>query len=589
MRNWKLTHCLLAPRPLFALKLSMAALALSALPATAGAAQCSAAGNLRYLGTTNDSTRSVWISGTSAGAFRLEAAQGNQTVDAWSKGRRGLRVSISPVVSNGNGGTHKLYEDTGGNGCLLDTQNQQGGFVFPPVVRPPGSVRPPIGTLPPSGVMPTLPGGVTPPIGTLPPSGIKPTLPGGVTPPIATLPPTGITPSLPGGVTPPIGTLPPSGVMPTLPGGVTPPIATLPPTEITPSLPGGVTPPIGTLPPSGEKMTGNIALTAVDGYTPPPTVLPCSEMRPGEHGGSDSDPRSGCHAPEQQDPQATSESAAGVPITAGRDLVEDTPWNAWVDTHYTSTSDHRNGLDTTGNAGVIVLGADRRVASDLVAGFQLSLETASSKGFQGDMTSDSNGFMISPYMAYQVSPEWSLYGALGLGQSNIDSRILSLNGSYEVQRYSATLNAQGQYPLGSAFVRPKFTLSYMHNNADAYNLGGSILGTPINLRMPKNSYDFGTLESSVEINRVFRFDNGSALMPYAEIGIAYDFERPDSGRYLDGDLVYRDSSPWIGMTRLGIRSLVDRTTLVEFAASYLSLGTNDLAVWDLRLFLSHSF
>ena len=177
----------------------MAALALSGLPATAGAAQCSAAGNLRYLGTTTDSTRSVWISGTSAGAFRLEAAQGNQTVDAWSKGRRGLRVSISPVVSNGNGGTHKLYEDTGGNGCLLDTQNQQGGFVFPPVVRPPGSVRPPIGTLPPSGVMPTLPGGVTPPIGTLPPSGIKPTLPGGVTPPIGTLPPSGVMPTLPGG------------------------------------------------------------------------------------------------------------------------------------------------------------------------------------------------------------------------------------------------------------------------------------------------------------------------------------------------------------------------------------------------------
>ena len=509
MRNRKLTHCLLAPRPLFALKLSMAALALSGLPATAGAAQCSAAGNLRYLGTTTDSTRSVWISGTSAGAFRLEAAQGNQAVDAWSKGRRGLRVSISPVVSNGNGGTHKLYEDTGGNGCLLDSQNQQGGFVFPPIARPPGSVRPPIGTLPPSGVMP--------------------------------------------------------------------------------ALPGGVTPPIGTLPPSGEKVTGNIALTAAEGYTPPPTVLPCSEMRPGEHGGSDSDPRSGCHAPEQQDPQAASESAAGAPITAGRDLVEETLWNAWVDTHYTSTTDHRNGLDTTGNAGVIVMGADRRVASDLVAGFQLSLETASSKGFEGEMTSDSNGFMISPYMAYQVSPEWSLYGALGLGQSNIDNRILSLNGSYEVQRYSATLNAQGQYPLGSAFVRPKFTLSYMHNNADAYNLGGSILGTPINLRMPKNSYDFGTLESSVEINRVFRFDNGSALMPYAEIGISYDFERPDSGRYLDGDLVYRDSSPWIGMTRLGIRSLVDRTTLVEFAASYLSLGTNDLAIWDLRLFLSHSF
>ncbi|MGF6157388.1 hypothetical protein M2267_002647 [Ensifer sp. KUDG1] len=74
------------------------------------AANCSSRGGLGYLGNTKGGTGSVWISGTSAGSFGLEAAQGNQTVDSWNKSRRGLHLSLSPVVSNGNGGTHKLYD-----------------------------------------------------------------------------------------------------------------------------------------------------------------------------------------------------------------------------------------------------------------------------------------------------------------------------------------------------------------------------------------------------------------------------------------------------------------------------------------------
>ncbi|OAZ14163.1 autotransporter outer membrane beta-barrel domain-containing protein [Thalassospira indica] len=253
----------------------------------ARAAKCSADGGLLFVGKTADSARSVWLSGTSAGAFRLDA-QG-ATKDTWTESRRGLHLTLSDVVSTGNGGTHHLYDNSGG-GCLLDSQNQKGGVNLPPIgdlfpdfVMPelPGQVTPPIATLPPTGIMPSLPPGVappvailppdlpgggtgiTPPIGTLPPEGVMPTVPGAVTPPIGVLPPDGGT-----GITPPIGTLPPEGVMPTVPGGVTPPIGTLPPEGVTPTVPGAVTPPIGTLPPEG------VMPTLPGGVTPPIGVLP---------------------------------------------------------------------------------------------------------------------------------------------------------------------------------------------------------------------------------------------------------------------------------------------------------------------------
>ena len=249
-----------------------ALLLIACAPMPALAQNCKSDGGLRYLGNTRDAARSVWLSRTGAGSFALESAQGSQVVDTWSRPpSRQLHISASPVVSQGNGGTHKLLETGGSKPCVVDTQNQKGGITLPPIITDP--VLPPIGNFfpdfggltpglppaPPSGLTPTRPGGVRPPIGTLPPSGITPTRPGGVRPPIGTLPPSGITPTRPGGVQPPIGTLPPSGITPTRPGGVRPPVGTLPPSGITPTRPGGVRPPIGTLPRPASRPPGPAA------------------------------------------------------------------------------------------------------------------------------------------------------------------------------------------------------------------------------------------------------------------------------------------------------------------------------------------
>src|SRR5687767_180709 len=109
------------------LGVALALISVAAMPPRAFA-KCDAKGGLLFLGKTAGSGKSVWLSGTSPGDFKLEAAQGNQTVDTWSKSKRGLHLTLSPVVSNGNGGTHKLFDTGGGKDCLLDTQNQKGGF-----------------------------------------------------------------------------------------------------------------------------------------------------------------------------------------------------------------------------------------------------------------------------------------------------------------------------------------------------------------------------------------------------------------------------------------------------------------------------
>lgn len=131
-------------------------------------------GRLVFLGKTHDSSRSVWLSVTTAGSFQLEA-QGNQLIDEWSKSARGLHLSLSPIVSQGNGGTHFLINAA--NNRILDSQNQKGGIIFPPLPSEPPSVMPPI-VIPPDPIEP--PGIPTHPI-VVPPGGVEP--PGGTQPP----------------------------------------------------------------------------------------------------------------------------------------------------------------------------------------------------------------------------------------------------------------------------------------------------------------------------------------------------------------------------------------------------------------------
>jgi len=90
---------------------AVAAAVVAASP-TVFAKNCNEPGGLVFLGKTSDLSRSVWVSGTGPGSFELQAP-GNAVVDAWDRTRRGLHLSISPVVSNGSGLPHSLVDVDG--------------------------------------------------------------------------------------------------------------------------------------------------------------------------------------------------------------------------------------------------------------------------------------------------------------------------------------------------------------------------------------------------------------------------------------------------------------------------------------------
>ena len=677
---------------------------LASAPLSALAGNCDANGSLYYLGNTSNASNSVWISATSAGSFRLDAAQGNTTVDQWSKANRGLNLSLSPFVSNGNGGTHKLYDTTGNKDCLLDTQNQKAGITLPPHItfpnlKPPGLVVPPIGKLFPgfSTLTPMLPGGVKPPIGTLPkpPTGIMPTLPGGVRPPIGTLPPvTGITPipagrchatdwdtaagrrhadragrrahhrpaplppvasrrpsapcrrspasrrpcraasrhrlgpcrpaaascrsrrPCPGGVTPPIGTLPPvTGVTPTCreasrhrsapcrpaaapcrsrrpSPGRDASVGTLPPgagggVTVAPAIPGTVTAPVGRTPPPANATTGQGALLPRDDRQ-----LECIDPRNRAAAGASANNLPDCEPPKPLCPPDQCQAVDfDVPITPGRDLgVGLQPnWNLWTDVRFLSTTDGRYGLDVTGSARTATVGLDRKVSSDVVVGFTVSLEDSSSTGYGGFFQSKARGITVGPYAAYAMSPNWAIDAALGYNRSSNDLGLAMMDGTFLSQRLSGAVNLHGQYDLGFVAIRPRLSASYSRTFSDAYNLNGTLFRQAIGVLFPSADYDYGTLEGAVEINRMFTTSGGTRIMPYAEFGSVFEYTRPNGGQILTSDLQLATPSPWAFTVRSGVRMLLTDTILLEASAGYLSFGQNGLDVIEARVHVSFSF
>ncbi|PWK65654.1 outer membrane autotransporter protein [Aminobacter sp. AP02] len=660
--------------PLFA----FAVIVASPIPALA--ANCKSSGGLTYLGNTRDASRSVWLSRTDQGSFALESAQGSQTVDTWGvPPDRRLHISTSPEVSNGNGGTHKLYETSDNKPCLIDTQNQKRDWNIPPNIQLPNlnlPDRPPIGNFfpdfkpptltpglpirpqspiatlppsgltpgrparPPSGVMPGMPGGVQQPIATLPPggltpgrptrppSGVMPGMPGGVQSPIATLPPGGLTPGrptrppsgvmpgMPGGVQQPIATLPPggltpgrptrppSGVMPGMPGGVQSPIATLPPGGLTPGrptrppsgvmpgMPGGVQPPIATLPPGGVTVPGSPGLVRLpDGTLTRTTVAGIQERC--------IDPRSATTDAQTKWPICPDELLAEaarsganpgeVPLTEGRDLGAPTLWNAWGQPLFVQVSDQRFGLDMDTQLGSITLGLDRRIGEDWVLGASLAVQHSSTEGFGDLLQADSTGFAIGPYLAVRLSPHWAIDTSLTYGQYDNDLELSVLEGSYQSRQWSGNVTAHGQYTLGEYFVRPKASITYSHIQSDGYDLEGNVLNLPVNVSFPEDSFNFGVIEASTEFSRIFLFENGTSIMPYAEIGATYEFERPNGGQILTADLELATPSAWAGTVRAGARMLFNNSVQVEASGGYLSFGQNGLDVWEGKLQVSFGF
>ncbi|WP_170156840.1 autotransporter outer membrane beta-barrel domain-containing protein [Roseimicrobium gellanilyticum] len=263
--------------------------------------------------------------------------------------------------------------------------------------------------------------------------------------------------------------------------------------------------------------------------------------------------------------------------------------NLWFDGRYTHSNDERKGLQREGDGHTMTFGFDRRLGSAFTLGVMGSFEDYQSTALTGIVETDSEGFSVGPYLTCQVSPRWTLDASFGYGRSENEIRLLQLEGDYTTERYSGSLSATGNFKAGTLNLRPRATVSYTHYESGGYDLEGLI--GPFDIKLPRGAdrFDYGAAEVTVEINRPISTRHGMILVPYVELGVTYEFERPGDGVILTSDFTTASTSPWRGSVRAGARVLITRSVVIEASAGYLSIGQQDLDLWEGRVFASWAF
>ena len=244
-------------------------------------------------------------------------------------------------------------------------------------------------------------------------------------------------------------------------------------------------------------------------------------------------------------------------------------WNGWGDVRHIGSKDRRSGLDLDNSTGGVTLGVDRLIGTKTIAGLSLSLDRSDSDGFDGTLTSQTEGFLVGPYVAYRMSDDWAADAAIAVGRYKTDSQIDVLQGSSRPGASRSRSTPMASMNSIGPSSDPDSPFYYAHMVSDDYRMEGSVAGQSISLAMPKSSSNYGMAEASGEVTQSFLVSGGTVVAPYARLAVRYEFARPNDGEVLAGDLSMARTSPWGGSLRVGARALADRATMIEAEAGYL--------------------
>lgn len=517
-------------------------------------------GRLSFLGISDDGSSSFWLSGYSGGgedteAFRLEPSRQSSWSDSFTLPISGTRSSISPVVSEVNGGTHKLLATNYGNNCVIDTQNQR-------LPDPPDPTEPPIDPEPPD---PT-----DPPIDPVPPDPTDPTDP--PDPPVTpTQPPETLVPD-----NQPSGDRVLKDIIGTFTQGLT-----------AAALERGYNI-------SDRIVTGLVGRSYLDmmSIADSPATFPqdMQEIQPEETGES--------KAQEAKDMTSTTMATSPDDTTAISDpLQTDTPsehaYTFWAETQYFDINDNRYNIDVSGTIAEIRFGLDRMVSDNLLIGIAGGVEKLESDGYGGTISVEQTGVFIGPYIGYRFGEMsvFDIWAGYTFGEG--ESRISLLEGDFDADRVFVTANLTSQFSTENKInFRPKLSFYYGKTKVENYSLyldPEKYNGIGGRLSVDDFDANYGVLELSSEVNHMFKSSENTYTLPFFRLGISYAFERPNDGMLITPELTEEETSEVLGNCHIGVRMLMYKKFAIEVRAGYYGIGESDFDVLDGRLVLTYVF
>lgn len=223
-------------------------------------------------------------------------------------------------------------------------------------------------------------------------------------------------------------------------------------------------------------------------------------------------------------------------------------WNLWgnvVDDDSVQRYGNLDGAITKNHFEIehYTLAADYGLSPTLVAGVSAALDRGDITGIDLDLGEEDNeltskGYMLAPYLGWQLSNELALDASLGLGRGHIDAGDSS---TQDVDRWFAGVNLNYERWLDNWQLAGR--ASYLHAE-EAY--------ADIHLRAESQAeLGLTTLENSAATNQLDRIELGGRLgywldgwMPYADLKYRDDVHRSTTQDFAPSNPIGQEAWVW---------------------------------------------
>ncbi len=192
------------------------------------------------------------------------------------------------------------------------------------------------------------------------------------------------------------------------------------------------------------------------------------------------------------------------------------PFDIWVE-GYTTHFDEDNG-GSSGNVGIMYLGADYEVLPGLMVGALMQFDFADEKSGLLGSSAEGHGWMAGPYLSARLTDNFFFYSRAAWGQSeNSISPFGTYTDRVDGERWMARADLTGDWQWDRWRFSPTLGFAYFEEAIKSYTDSSGI-------RIDGQTYALGRMNFGPEIGYSIPLADGSTLEPMLSVQGIWDFE-----------------------------------------------------------------
>ncbi|MGB4072667.1 MAG: autotransporter outer membrane beta-barrel domain-containing protein [Pseudomonas sp.] len=228
-----------------------------------------------------------------------------------------------------------------------------------------------------------------------------------------------------------------------------------------------------------------------------------------------------------------------------------------------------------------IVGADFGLSPALILGASLAIDKGDISGISTAVGAEENelsssGFMLAPYLGWQLNEQWALDASVGIGEGELDA---SDSSRQDVDRWYAGANLNYQRWLGSWQFSGRFSYLHAEESYDDIRLRGETQQQLGGLQKLQDSDATNELDRIQLGGQVGYWWNG--WLPYAGLHYMDDVHRSTTQDFAPSDPIGREAWIWaLGVNYLSLAHGVSAGLAYEQEEGR---GNQDLNTWMANL------